>query len=299
MREKRALLTGGNGFLGKNLSKKLNEDGFEVSLFNEKINADSDFENSIKGKDYLFHLAWQTDLGKSMKNPIADISSDICGLVRLLEDCRKYNPNIKIIFPSTTTVIGHKNKIPSNEEEKENPVSIYDANKLMAEKYFHVYFKNYGLKSVCLRLSNIFGEHQRIDNPKRGVLNYMIGRALKNEPLTVHGDGNFVRDYSYVGNIIDAFVLASQSEKTNGQVYVIGSGKGKTFNEVVLAIQKNAQKMYDSSSEIIHAPSPKTNRINKRNFVADSSKFRKDTGWFPKVSFEEGLKKTMEFYKNA
>ncbi|MCL5018365.1 MAG: NAD-dependent epimerase/dehydratase family protein [Candidatus Pacearchaeota archaeon] len=298
MDKKRVLITGGNGFLGKNLVKKLLEDDFDVSLFEERIEQDTDFKEFIKEKDYFFHFAWQTDLEKSMSHPLSDLTTDIGGMLRILEDCKKYNPNIKIIFPSTVTVIGEKNNLPSNEEEKENPISIYDANKLLAEKYLGVYFKNYGVNFTCLRLSNVFGEHQRIDNPKRGILNFMIGKALRNEPLTVHGNGNFLRDYSYVENITDAFITAAKSEKTNGEVYVIGSGEGKSFNEVVSKIKEYAEKIYGTSSEIVHIPS-KTHDINKRNFIADSSKFKKMTGWYPKISFDIGLEKTMRFYKNA
>jgi UDP-glucose 4-epimerase len=295
--EKSALITGGFGFLGKNLTQRLLDLDFEVTHLTERVEK-SDFNSLVKNKDYIFHFAWQTDLEKSMENPISDVSTDIIGLLHLLESCKKYNPNTKIIFPSTVTVIGGENKIPSNEDEKENPISIYDVNKLMAEKYFSVYFKNYGIKSTCLRLSNTFGENQRIDNPKRGVLNFIIGKSLRNEPLTISGEGNFIRDYSYAPNIIDAFILAAQSSNTNGEVYVIGSGEGRTFNEVVSKVQNYARELYHSSSEIVHLPSKNSHRINKRNFIADYSKFKKATGWLPKVSFDEGLRKTMEFYKN-
>jgi nucleoside-diphosphate-sugar epimerase len=297
--QKSVLITGESGFLGKNLTQRLLDPEFEVAFLNERVE-DSDFDKAVRGKDYIFHLAWQTDLQNSMENPILDVSTDIIGILHLLESCRKYNPHVKIIFPSTVTVIGEKNKIPSDENEKENPSSIYDVNKLMAEKYLSVYFKNYGIKYTCLRLSNIFGEHQRIDNPKRGVLNFMIGKSLRNKPLTISGDGNFIRDYSYVQNIIDAFILSAQSPNTDGEVYVIGSGEGKTFNEVVSKVQDYAKELYSSSSEIVHLPvSPDTHKINRRNFVADSSKFKEATGWFPRVSFEEGLKRTMEFYKDV
>jgi len=310
-----ALITGGFGFLGKNLTQRLLDLNFnvtllgspkgkvenynqQVSIINERIEK-SNLDDLVKDKDYIFHLAWQTDLEESMKNPTLDISRDIVGLLNILESCKKNNPNIKIIFPSAVTVIGLGNKLFSNEDEKENPLSIYDANKLMAEKYLSVYFKNYGIKFTSLRLSNIFGESQKIDNAKRGILNFMIGKSLRNEPLTVHGDGSFIRDYSYVQNIIDSFVIAAQSPITDGETYVIGSGEGKSFKEVVTKIQEYAKEIYKSKSEIIYIPFPEdSNAINKRNFIADSSKFKKATGWSPRVSFEDGLKKTMDFYKN-
>ena len=146
-------------------------------------------------------------------------------------------------------------------------------------------------------MSNVFGEYQRIDNPARGVLNFMIGRALRGEPLTVHGTGDFVRDYTYVQNYIDAFILAAISEKTNGEVFNLGSGEGRTFNEVVEKIKKIVEATTSKNVTIIHIPFPGgENEINKRNEIVDFSKFKQATGWFPKISFDNGLEKTIGFY---
>src|SRR3989338_10485212 len=193
---KRVLITGGCGFLGSNLARRLINDGAKVSLFvrpgKNKDNIldivdkveiiegsllnEKDYANMLKEKDFLFHFAWQTDLKASMQHPQEDVSSDIISLLNILEFCRKENPSIKIIFPSTTTVIGIPENIPSDESATERPLSIYEVNKLTAEKYLQMYSTVYGLKTVTLRLSNVFGEYQRIDNPGRGVLNFMIGR---------------------------------------------------------------------------------------------------------------------------
>ncbi len=314
---KNVLITGGCGFLGSNLAKKLVELGANVTLFirpeKERENVKSfesklnfiegnltneiEVEKAVKNKDYLFHFAWQTDLKRSMIQPKEDLMSDILGLLNLLEVCKKNNPEIKIVFASTVTVIGNVKKIPSNEEEPENPLSIYEANKLIAEKYLQIYYNSYKIKSATLRLSNVFGELQRIDNPNRGILNFMIGRALRGEKLNVYGSGDFIRDYCYVQNYVDAFILAAISENTNGETYVLGSGEGRTFNEVVEKIKKITEQLINKNVLIEHIPFPEEeNEINKRNFIADYNKFRRDTGWFPKISFDEGLKRTIEFY---
>lgn len=318
MKNKKILITGGNGFLGSNLARKLldenevtlvikpesnryNLEGIEnrVAIKEREINSKTDLKDLILKKDYLFHFAWQTDLKKSMENPIEDAEKDLLGLINLLESCRKYNPYIKIIFPSTVTVIGMPKKIPSDENESENPLSVYEINKLTAEKFLRVYYEKYKIKSCVLRLSNVFGEYQKIDNPNRGVLNFMIGRALRNEPLTVYGEGDWIRDYCYVQDYLDAFILAAESEKTNGEVYVLGSGDGKTFNGVVEKIKEITEQLTGKNVIIKHIPFPeKEHEINKRNFVADFSKFNSATGWLPKISFDEGLKRTIEFYIN-
>ncbi|MEK6829946.1 MAG: GDP-mannose 4,6-dehydratase, partial [Nanoarchaeota archaeon] len=209
------------------------------------------------------------------------------------------NPKIKIIFPSTVTVAGDEQNIPANEKEMTNPLSIYDTNKLAAENYLNIYFKNYGINFSCLRLSNVFGERQKIDNPERGVVNFMIGHALHGEKMNIYGDGNWIRDYSYMQNFVDAFVLAAESKKTNGETYVLGSGEGRTFNEVISTIGKTTKEFTGRDIEVSHIPFPEgTHQINKRDFIADSSKFRLDTGWEPKISFEEGIRRTIDFYRN-
>ncbi len=317
MRGKKVLITGGAGFVGSNLCERLVKLDASVSIFvlpkenleriekiKDKIEIikgnllnEKDIGKAIEGKDYLFHIAWQTDLKKSMGYPKKDVENDLVGLVNILEICRRNNPNIKIIFASTVTVVGSVDKIPCNEELKENPSSVYDIHKLFAEKYLQMYFEINGLKTCVLRLSNVFGEGQRIDNPNRGVLNFMIGRALRGEELTVYGKGDFIRDYNYIQNYVDAFILAAQSKNTNGQVFVLGSGQGKTFNEVVEKIKEIVENLTEKDVKIIHVPFPEgSHKINKRDFIADFSKFNSATGWEPRVGFEEGLKKTIEFY---
>ncbi|HTZ42092.1 MAG TPA: GDP-mannose 4,6-dehydratase [Candidatus Omnitrophota bacterium] len=316
---KRAAITGGDGFLGSNLARRLLDLGMFVTVFSEKgheIKNLQDIRNNknlkfiegdltdaekvselIHNQDYLFHFAWQTDLKKSMVHPIDDLKNDLAGILNILETCRKENPGIKIIFPSAVTVIGLTEKLPSNEDEAENPLSIYEANKLAAEKYLQIYSKVHHIKNCVLRLSNIFGEYQRIDNPNRGVLNFMIGRALRGEILTVYGTGEWIRDYCYVQNYMDAFILAAISEETNGKLYVLGSGIGKTFNEVVEKIKEIVERKIGQDVAITHVPFPKEeNEINKRNFIADFSRFGKDTGWAPQISFDDGLERTIEFY---
>ncbi len=314
---KRVLVTGGCGFLGSNLARRLVKDNSKVTLFvrpgKDKENI-KDFENkvdiiegdilnlkdvetTIKDKDYIFHLAWQTDLKKSMLQPIEDLKTDCIGLLNILESCKIHNKNVKIIFASTTTVIGVTDKIPASENQGTNPLSIYEANKLLGEKYLYIYSKIHGLKTTVLRLSNVFGEGQKIDNPSRGVLNFMIGKTLRNEPLTVYGTGNFIRDYCYVQNYVDAFILAAATENTNGEAYVLGSGNGLTFNEMVEKIKRITEELTGKKIEITHIPWPdEDNPINKRNFIADYGKFNRATGWYPRISFEEGLMRTIEYY---
>ncbi len=317
MAEKKVLITGGCGFLGSNLARRLLELGAKITFFiipNEdrrniqdiedkikiiegSLTNESDITEPVKGIDYIFHFAWQTDLKMSMANPRQDLFTDCAGIINLLDACKNYNPNVKIIFPSTPTVVGDVKKIPSDESAFPDPGSVYDIHKLFAEYYLKMYSEQYKIRTTVLRLSNVFGEYQKIDSPNRGVLNFMIGRALRGEPLTVYGDGSFIRDYCYVQNYMDAFILAALSENTNGQVYILGTGEGRTFNKVVEKIKQITEQSINKPVIITHIPFPPgEHNINKRDFIADYSKFREATGWNPKISFDEGLRRTIEFY---
>lgn len=317
---KNVLITGGLGFLGSNLARRLVNNGTNVTtvglpgestknlrglddrlkVLQGRIDSNADLVDLVKGKDAVFHFAWQTEIEKALEDPARDVCNDIGGLINLLETSRKVNPDVKIVFPSTVTVTGIPEKLPVDEITPENPPTPYELNKLTAEKYLSYYFNRYGIKSTCLRLANVFGEGQRIDNPKRGILNFFIGRALNGENITVYGNGQLIRDYSYVSNFIDAFISAAESDKTDGEVYVLGSGEGRSFNEVSALIKKFARDIYGKAISVNHVAVPETlHSINMRNFIANPAKFKRDTGWKPKVSFEEGLKRTMEFYKNG
>ena len=126
----------------------------------------------------------------------------------------------------------------------------------------------------------------------------MIGRALRGEVLKVFGNGKFMRDYCYVRDYIDAFVLAGESVNTDKGIFILGSGEGREFNEVVEKIREIVVKLNGREVKIEHVEFPDNNEMNKRNFVANISKFRNATGWYPKVGFDEGLIRTIEFYYN-
>jgi len=320
VRGKKILITGGAGFLGSSLAEKLVKLGTEVEIFikpetdisrleniKEKIKITvgdltkkEEIINSIKEKDYLFHFAWQTDLKKSNAEPQKDISQDLIGLINILEVCREHNPKIKIIFSSTVTIIGEEIKIPVDEFHDDKPISIYDINKFTGEKYLYNYYKNYGIKFCVLRLSNVFGEKQKIDSPSRGILNFMIGKAIRGEPLTVYGRGDFIRDYSYVEDYVNAFIFSAISKNTDGEMFVLGSEQGRTFNSVVETIKKIGEEITKKEITITHIEPPNQQKgeekINNRNFIADSGKFKKATGWFAKTNFEDAIRKTFEYH---
>jgi len=312
------LITGGLGFIGSNLAQRLVENGAQVTLFSRSldnlrnvveikdkvkivIGDIRDYETVrrlVKNKDYIFHFAGQIDHIFSMENPQLDADINCKGTLNVLESCRRFNDEANIVFSSSVGVIGIVKNIPANENEKELPLSIYESHKLVCEKYLSVYYKNYGLPTTTLRFANVFGERQKMTVSPRGILNQMIRRAFLGEAITIYGKGNFIRDYCYIQNYLDACLLSVDSHKTKGEIYIIGSGKGITFKEMVEKVNSVVKELIGKSTQIKYVPFPAHyKKLDRGDFIADYSKFNKATGWYPYISFEEGLKRTVLFYK--
>jgi UDP-glucose 4-epimerase len=312
------LITGGLGFIGSNLAHSL-VDSANVTLFTKSTNKlrnikeiqdkveiiqgditdTKKVESIVKDKDHIFHFAGQNDHILSLENPLLDVDINCKGTLNILESARKFSENANIIFSSTESVVGKIAKLPASEDQQENPLSLYEVHKLTGEKYLYIYNKVYGLNTTTLRFANVFGERQTMKVTNRGILNQMIRRTFLGEPITVYGDGSFIRDYSYIKNFIDACILAALSPNTNGEVYMMGSGKGLSFKDMVTKINETVKDLTGKSTEIKNVPFPETEKkIDRGDIIIDYSKFNKATGWFPKVSFEEGLKRTILFYKD-
>ena len=255
------------------------------------------WRNILPGHDYVFHLAAQTSHLHSMESPLQDLQ-DNCGVtLALLEACRLLCPSASIVVPGTVTQAGRVAAVPVAENHPDWPLTLYDAHKLTCEKYLYVYHQNYGLKTSMLRLANVFGERQQVNNPRRGILNFMLWRAMTGRPLTIYEPGDFVRDYSYVQNVVDALLLVASSPRAVGRAYVFGSGTGLQFQEMVAQIVDAVHDVVGVKSEIQRVPFPSDEeKMDVGDFIADNRKLRMETGWFPRVSFADGLRKTIQFY---
>lgn len=312
------LITGGCGFIGSNIAHRLVKQGARVSLLartqakalnlrgiEEAVEIiDGDIRNklflekAVAGKDDIFHLAGQTSHITSMQQPILDWEINCLGTLNLIEACRDKNQKANIVFAGTVTQIGTPSRLPVDELVCGVPVSIYDAHKAICERYLAIANRCFGLRTTTLRLANVFGQRQQVTDTKRGIVNLMIKRAMLGEPITVYGEGSFIRDYNYVQNIVDAFLLAASSEKTKGEYYVIGSGRGLKFSEAMSKLSEAVNRLCGISAEIQFVPFPQNEaRIDSGDFIADSAKFQKATGWKPALSFEEGLEETIRFYQ--
>lgn len=312
------LITGGMGFVGSNLAIKCMDLGADVTIFvmdnkniaNIKeidgkvkilygdISNYKDVEKSVRDKDKVFHLAAQTSGITSMEDPRLDIRTNLIGTMNVLESCKKINSSAKLVFSGTITEAGVVGNLPLTGLERERPICIYDADKLICEKYASIYHKSYGLDTTCFRLSTLFGERQQINNPRFGITNYFIGRIIKKEPLIIYDKGEFIRDYIYIGDVVDAFLLSVHSANTKGEVFLLGSNMGMKFIDMAKGVIKAVEEIMGIKGEYKMVPFPKEHKkADVGNSIVSYTKFNEATGWKPKIDFEEGIRKTVAFYK--
>ncbi len=316
-RDKKVLITGGLGFIGSNLAIKLVNLGAKVTLLDAMIPdyggnlfniepikdkatvnfSDIRDENSInylaRGKDYIFHLAGQVSHVLSLSNPFLDIDINIRGTAILMEACRKYNPRVRIVYTGTRGQYGSVAKLPVDENTLTNPKGIYEISNLTAEKIMKVYNDNFGIRCVLLRLTNTYGPRFQMKNNHYGVVNWFIRLAMDGNTISVFGDGQLKRDFLYVDDCVDALLMSAVNENLYGEIFNVGVDKPTTFIELAKLIIKIAGK-----GKWKFAPfSPERKALEPGDFYSDITKIKEAIGWYPKISLEDGLKATVDYYK--
>ena len=306
---KKVLITGGLGFIGSNLAVKCVSLGYDVTVISR---SDSKIENiaeikdkvklilldirnigkEIEGFDCIFHLAGTTDNYYILNDPYIDIEMNCRATIALLEACKKYNPKVRIVFGSTFFVNGNPDKLPVTPDSPCNPLGLYGATRLAGENFCNIYNKVFDLNVVVVRFTNVFGIREQSKNKKKAGFNYLINLAIENKEISLYDNGDFVRDYIYVDDVLDACLIVAEKGKL-GQVYYIGRGEFTKFKELVDIIIKEA-----GGGNIKPIDPPDFHkRIGIRDFVCDNTPL-KSLGWKPKISLQEGIKKTIEYYKN-
>lgn len=248
--------------------------------------------------DIVFYLAAQTSIYVADQDPLEDLSINVMPFLRLLEYCKNKSKCPVIIFAGTVTETGLPDKLPINETRKNEPITIYDIHKLTAENYLRHYARQGLVKGAILRLANVYGPGQKSHSADRGILNMMIKKSLSGETLSIYGTGKFLRDYVFIDDVADAFIGAALNiEKINGEYFVIGSGYGYNLCDAIeMAVEQVTAKTGRKAKIINVEPPEKMPLIERRNFIADSSRFIKLTGWRPKVTLKEGIDLTIEFF---
>lgn len=315
---KKVIISGGLGFIGSNLAIKLVGCGAKVTIIDSlipeyggnlwniepvknkvKINiSDVRDEHSmhhlIQRQDFFFNLAGQTSHLDSMKNPFADLEINAKAQLSILEACRKFNPTIKIIFASTRQIYGKPQYLPVDELHPLVPVDINGINKLSGEMYHILYHKVYNIKSAVLRLTNTFGPRMRIKDARQTFLGIWIRNLLENKPVTIFGDGSQLRDYNYIDDVVDAFLLVASSDKLDGSIFNLG-------NDHPISLKTTAEMMIEEnhSGTSVFNPFPEDlKKIDIGDFYSDYSKIRTILGWKPEVSNRTAFKETLDYFRN-
>jgi UDP-glucose 4-epimerase len=315
---KKVLITGGLGFIGSNLARRLVTLGASVTLVDSLIPSYggnlfniSDISDSvvcnisdvrdphamnylIKNQDFLFNLAGQTSHMDSMTDPQTDLDINATAQLSILEACRKTNPALKIVFASTRQLYGKPDYLPVNELHPIRPVDVNGINKLAGEWYHLLYNNVYGIRACALRLTNTYGPAMRIKDARQTFLGVWVKLLLENQPIKVFGDGEQLRDFNYVDDCVDALLLAGASEISNGKVYNLGSTEVVGLKPLADLMSKFVP---NGAYELIPFP-PERKIIDIGDYYGDFSLIQKELGWQPKVGLKLGMAKTMDYYKN-
>ena len=317
LRKKKVLITGGLGMIGSTIAHKLVEIGADVTLidafiepyganyFNIKgienkvtVNiSDIRDKESIKelvfGKDIIFNLAGQVSHNDSLENPFLDADINYIGQLNVLEAVRKYASNATVLFAGSRLQFGEIEKIPVSEDHPLKPKTPYALNKGASENLYLFYHRVHSISTVVFRIANPYGPRAQMRHPKYCIINWFLRLAIDNQTIKIFGDGNQVRDYIYIDDLAEAFILAAVNERAAGEVFNIGSGVGTRFKDMANLILKNVKK-----GEVEHVPWPeKYINVETGDYISDIRKAERMLGWVPKTSLKEGVKRMFRYYQ--
>lgn len=300
------LVTGGAGFIGSNLTKLLCDKGHKVTVLDDfsssgrkSTDSRADLVNGsvgnfnlvsklVKGKDVVFHLAATGIIKLSLENPPLYFENNVMNGVVLLEAMRK-NGVKKMVYSSSSGVYGEPKRVPIKESDPKEPINPYGAAKLAFEDVLSAYSSSFGIHSVCLRYYNVYGPGDEQHPVTRAVPSW-IQAGLKDEPLNIYWGGKQKKDYIFVGDVARANLM-SASKCDGFRVYNVGSGEGIFMNDLALRLEKVFGKKLIMKQAGDRSGDPDI-------LIADITKIKKELGWEPRVGLEEGLGKTIDYYRN-
>lgn len=312
-----ALITGGLGFIGSNLARRLVEIGVEVSVLDALMPEQGGNPHNLRdllgrveihtadmrdqrvvnhlvgGVDYVFNLAGSVSHLESMQQPLRDLELNCAAHVTLLEACRNFNPHVKVVFTSTRQVYGKPVYLPLDEQHRVAPLDVNGINKLAAEHYHLLYQRVYGTRAVCLRLTNTYGPRQLIHHNRQGFIAWFIRQAVEGGVIELYGEGRQRRDMNYVDDVVEALLLAGASEEAEGEVYNLGGGEPVSLAELAEELISLTGR---GSVRTVPFP-PERQMIDVGNTHSSFAKIESALGWRPTTPLREGLRRTVEFYE--
>jgi UDP-glucose 4-epimerase len=317
-RGRSVLITGGLGFIGSNLARRLvelgdvdvavvdamlpdqggnsfNLDGLtdRLKVHVSSIGNEATIYHLVSGVDYIFNLAGSTSHIDSMQHPRHDLELNCAAQLTLLEACRHFNPRVKIVFTSTRQVYGKPLYLPVDEQHRVAPPDINGIHELAAENYHLLYHRIYGLRSVVLRLTNVYGPRQLLAHNRQSFIAWFIRRALDGDVIELFGEGRQRRDLNYVEDVIDALLFAGASEAAEGEIYNLGGDD--PISLAALADELIAQTGCGSVRPVPFPPERQI--IDIGNVYSSYRKIKSALGWCPRTPLDAGLARTIEFYR--
>ena len=317
-RGKRALVTGGLGFIGSHLAQRLLELGSEVTIVDSLIpdcggnpfnvreietSVEVDYSDVrdggamrrlVAGKDFVFNLAGQVSHIDSMNDPETDLDINARAPLSLLEACRDANPDGRVAFAASRQQYGRPRELPVTEDHPLQPVDVNGVNLIAGEAFHLLYHEVYGLRATSLRLTNTYGPHLLLKHNRQGFIAVFIRLALEGKPIQVYGDGSQLRDFTYVSDVVDAFLAAAASDGSWGDVFNVAGPRPISLLEVARSCQEIAGE--GGGVETIPWPAERK-RIDVGSVYLDGTKLRRSVGWEPTVELTDGLRRTIEFYR--
>jgi UDP-glucose 4-epimerase len=316
IKNKKVLITGGLGMIGSTLANKLVAMGAEVTLLDSlikpyganffnvkeinhliKINI-SDIRDKesvkvlVKDKDIIINLAGQVSHNDSLQNPYLDADINYIGHLNVLEAVKINNPTAKILYSGSRLQFGKIISNPVAEDHPLNPLTPYAVNKTAAENLYLYYNRVFNIPVVLFRIANPYGPRCQMQHSKYAIINWFIRNAMEDKEITIFGDGSQIRDYIFVEDLADAFILASVDDNIRSEIFNIGSGTGSTFKDMVELVVKIVGK-----GKIKYQPWPQDYlNVETGDYITNIEKIKTKLNWLPKIDLKKGIEKTVEYY---
>ncbi len=311
------LITGGLGFIGANLARRLVDLGAHVTLVDSlipdyggnrfnlagyedrlRINITDvrdpySMRALVQGQDLLFNLAGQVSHIDSMTDPFSDLEINARAQLSILEACRHENPTIKVVYAGTRQQYGKPDYLPLDEKHPQHPTDVNGVNKLAGEWYHIVYHNAYGLRATSLRLTNTYGPRQLMKHNRQGFIGWFVRLAVEGKEIQLYGDGQQLRDLTHVDDVVDAFLRAGASDAVNGQVFNLGGSAPVSLLEIAQMLVEIAGQ---GSVRLVPWPEARK-RIDIGDVYSSYARIQTVLGWQPTIDLRAGLADTFAYYQ--
>lgn len=316
MNANRILVLGGLGFIGANLSRRLSEDGRQVTVLTRSVSRHRQVASvlsamgvrvlegeladasataaAVEGQDAIINLAGESGAVRSMEAPLADLDGNCRANLVLLEAMRARSPKARLVFVGSRLQYGKPERMPVSEDDPRVALCVHAIHKNTIEEYLRVYAQLFGLRYTVARVTNPYGPGQPAGRLAYGVVNRLIHLALSDEALPIYGDGLQQRDYVYVDDVVSALIQLADADQAEGRAYNVASGRGTPLIGMARAIISAA-----GGGRLSFVPwPPLAEQIETGDFVADVSRIEREIGWRPSTSLADGLDRTVAFHRS-